>query len=148
MRVVVQVCDYILKGGDREAFLKHFSKAVSKGFDPDTDLQRVGLANQVRGHTCAGFGSRLVAHQLQHRMAGGAALWAYLRPAVAHADCRHDTGCCAGLQARSPSCSPIHANKDTRSCDHHPDSPVVSSCPAFPPTPLTVFPPPDDDAEG
>lgn len=42
-----QVVDYILKGGDREAFLKHFSKAVSAGFDPDKDLERVGLANQV-----------------------------------------------------------------------------------------------------
>lgn len=50
-----QVCDYILKGGDREAFLKHFSKAVSAGFDPDKDLERVGLANQVcprGGHGC------------------------------------------------------------------------------------------------
>jgi 4-hydroxy-3-methylbut-2-enyl diphosphate reductase len=42
------VVDYILNGGDREAFLKHFEKAVSKGFDPDRDLVRVGLANQVR----------------------------------------------------------------------------------------------------
>jgi 4-hydroxy-3-methylbut-2-enyl diphosphate reductase len=41
------VVDYILNGGDREAFLKHFEKAVSKGFDPDRDLVRVGLANQV-----------------------------------------------------------------------------------------------------
>lgn len=56
---VLQVCDYILKGGDREAFLKHFSKAVSKGFDPDTDLQRVGLANQVSSHVygCAACSS-------------------------------------------------------------------------------------------
>lgn len=43
------VVDYILKGGDREAFLKHFEKAVSSGFDPDRDLERVGLANQVSG---------------------------------------------------------------------------------------------------
>lgn len=43
------MCDYILKGGDREAFLKHFAKAVSAGFDPDKDLERVGLANQVGG---------------------------------------------------------------------------------------------------
>eukprot|EP00882_Tetradesmus_deserticola_P001056 GHRQ01001142.1.p1 GENE.GHRQ01001142.1~~GHRQ01001142.1.p1 ORF type:complete len:485 (+),score=212.18 GHRQ01001142.1:45-1457(+) len=41
------VVDYILTGGDREAFLKHFEKAVSKGFDPDTDLVKVGLANQT-----------------------------------------------------------------------------------------------------
>jgi len=47
-RLCLQVVDYILKGGDREAFLKHFSKAVSAGFDPDQDLDRVGLANQVR----------------------------------------------------------------------------------------------------
>lgn len=41
------VCDYITHGGDNEAFLQHFKKAVSKGFDPDRDLLRVGLANQV-----------------------------------------------------------------------------------------------------
>lgn len=46
------MCDYILDGGDREAFLKHFAKALSEGFDPDTDLERVGLANQVRGWLC------------------------------------------------------------------------------------------------
>jgi 4-hydroxy-3-methylbut-2-enyl diphosphate reductase len=41
------VCDYILNGGDREAFLKKFKKAVSAGFDPDADLLKVGLANQT-----------------------------------------------------------------------------------------------------
>jgi 4-hydroxy-3-methylbut-2-enyl diphosphate reductase len=41
------VCDYILNGGDREAFLAKFKKAVSKGFCPDRDLQKVGLANQT-----------------------------------------------------------------------------------------------------
>ena len=43
-----EVCDYILKGGDKEAFLKKYAKAISKGFDPDVDLRSVGLANQVR----------------------------------------------------------------------------------------------------
>jgi 4-hydroxy-3-methylbut-2-en-1-yl diphosphate reductase len=41
------VVDYIVNGGDKEAFLKYFSKAVSKGFDPDTMLEKVGLANQT-----------------------------------------------------------------------------------------------------
>jgi 4-hydroxy-3-methylbut-2-en-1-yl diphosphate reductase len=41
------VCDYILNGGDRTEFLTKFSKACSAGFDPDTDLQRVGIANQT-----------------------------------------------------------------------------------------------------
>ena len=42
------VCDYITKGGDREAFLKFFDKeAMSKGFDPEKDLVRVGIANQT-----------------------------------------------------------------------------------------------------
>jgi 4-hydroxy-3-methylbut-2-en-1-yl diphosphate reductase len=40
-------CDYIVKGTDRSAFLAHFGTAVSPGFDPDRDLQRVGLANQT-----------------------------------------------------------------------------------------------------
>src|SRR5471030_939809 len=41
------VCDYIRHGGDREAFMKRFEKAASPGFDPDRDLQRIGLANQT-----------------------------------------------------------------------------------------------------
>lgn len=45
-----EVCDYILAGegnGDRDAFLGHFAKAASSGFDPDLHLTRVGLANQT-----------------------------------------------------------------------------------------------------
>lgn len=41
------VCEYIRNGGDRDAFLGRFTQAVSTGFDPDRDLQRVGLANQT-----------------------------------------------------------------------------------------------------
>jgi 4-hydroxy-3-methylbut-2-enyl diphosphate reductase len=41
------VCEYIRCGGDREAFLRRFGKAASPGFDPDIDLQRIGLANQT-----------------------------------------------------------------------------------------------------
>jgi 4-hydroxy-3-methylbut-2-enyl diphosphate reductase len=41
------VCDYIRSGGDRAAFLRRFEGAVSPGFDPDVDLQRVGCANQT-----------------------------------------------------------------------------------------------------
>jgi len=42
-----RVCDYIRRGGDREAFLRDFAPACSPGFDPDRDLARVGLANQT-----------------------------------------------------------------------------------------------------
>lgn len=42
------VCDYVVKGGDKAEFMAKFAKAVSAGFDPDRDLVRVGLANQVR----------------------------------------------------------------------------------------------------
>jgi 4-hydroxy-3-methylbut-2-enyl diphosphate reductase len=41
------VCDYILEGGDRHAFMDRFAKACSPGFDPDRDLARVGVANQT-----------------------------------------------------------------------------------------------------
>ncbi len=41
------VCDYIVHGGDREAFLSRFAKATSPGFDPDRHLARIGCANQT-----------------------------------------------------------------------------------------------------
>jgi 4-hydroxy-3-methylbut-2-en-1-yl diphosphate reductase len=41
------VCEYIRRGGDRDAFLARFKGAASPGFDPDHDLQRIGLANQT-----------------------------------------------------------------------------------------------------
>ncbi len=41
------VANYILGKGDREDFLKRFSRASSKGFDPDKDLVRLGVANQT-----------------------------------------------------------------------------------------------------
>ncbi|MBE9007830.1 4-hydroxy-3-methylbut-2-enyl diphosphate reductase [Fortiea sp. LEGE XX443] len=41
------VADYILNGGNREEFLQKFAKACSAGFDPDRDLERVGIANQT-----------------------------------------------------------------------------------------------------
>jgi 4-hydroxy-3-methylbut-2-enyl diphosphate reductase len=41
------VCDVIRTGGPREAFLEKFKDAVSPGFEPDRDLQRIGLANQT-----------------------------------------------------------------------------------------------------
>ena len=41
------VCEYIRHGGDRDRFLAHFVKAASPGFDPERDLQHIGLANQT-----------------------------------------------------------------------------------------------------
>ncbi|MEB3225838.1 MAG: 4-hydroxy-3-methylbut-2-enyl diphosphate reductase [Synechococcus sp.] len=41
------VRNYILHGGDRQAFLAKFKNAYSEGFDPDKDLDRVGVANQT-----------------------------------------------------------------------------------------------------
>jgi len=41
------VCDYIRGRGERAAFLERFKNAVSPDFDPDRDLQRIGLANQT-----------------------------------------------------------------------------------------------------
>ncbi len=41
------VSNYILGHGDRDHFMQKFSKAFSKGFDPDIHLERVGVANQT-----------------------------------------------------------------------------------------------------
>jgi 4-hydroxy-3-methylbut-2-enyl diphosphate reductase len=41
------VADYILHGGDRTEFLAKFQNAYSEGFDPDRDLERLGIANQT-----------------------------------------------------------------------------------------------------
>jgi 4-hydroxy-3-methylbut-2-enyl diphosphate reductase len=41
------VSNYILNGGDRDEFMTKFSKAFSAGFDPDRDLERIGIANQT-----------------------------------------------------------------------------------------------------
>jgi 4-hydroxy-3-methylbut-2-enyl diphosphate reductase len=41
------VCDYIRGDGDREPFMERFGHCASPSFDPDTDLERVGVANQT-----------------------------------------------------------------------------------------------------
>lgn len=41
------VCDYIEGRGDRGSFLKRFRSATSPGFDPDSHLDSIGLANQT-----------------------------------------------------------------------------------------------------
>jgi 4-hydroxy-3-methylbut-2-en-1-yl diphosphate reductase len=48
------VCNYILNGGNKQEFLEKFKGAYSPGFDPDRDLQAIGVANQttmLRGET-------------------------------------------------------------------------------------------------
>ena len=47
MKEAQYVVDYILKGGDRDEFMEKFKNAHSKGFDPDVDLEGVGIANQT-----------------------------------------------------------------------------------------------------
>ena len=41
------VVDYILHGGDKDAFMAEFKHAYSPGFDPDRDLEAIGIANQT-----------------------------------------------------------------------------------------------------
>ncbi|HEY9604992.1 MAG TPA: 4-hydroxy-3-methylbut-2-enyl diphosphate reductase [Allocoleopsis sp.] len=47
MKEAEYVTDYILNGGDKDEFMTKFSRACSAGFDPDRDLERVGIANQT-----------------------------------------------------------------------------------------------------
>jgi len=60
-----RVCDYIRAGGGRQAFLDHFRERSSIGFDPDRDLQRVGVANQT---TMLSSESLEIARMLQRTM--------------------------------------------------------------------------------
>lgn len=41
------VANYILNGGDRDEFMTKFSRSCSEGFDPERDLERIGIANQT-----------------------------------------------------------------------------------------------------
>ena len=41
------VADYILNGGDRFEFIAKFGPGCSLGFDPDKDLEQIGIANQT-----------------------------------------------------------------------------------------------------
>ncbi len=47
MQQAEYVANYILNGGNREEFMTKFSKGCSAGFDPDKDLEKVGIANQT-----------------------------------------------------------------------------------------------------
>jgi 4-hydroxy-3-methylbut-2-enyl diphosphate reductase len=41
------VANYILNGGDKQEFLQKFKNAHSVGFDPEKDLESIGIANQT-----------------------------------------------------------------------------------------------------
>ncbi|XTZ12384.1 MAG: 4-hydroxy-3-methylbut-2-enyl diphosphate reductase, partial [cyanobacterium endosymbiont of Rhopalodia inflata] len=41
------VCDYILNRGNKKDFLDRFKNAHSPGFNPDYDLEKLGIANQT-----------------------------------------------------------------------------------------------------
>ncbi|GAB4200162.1 MAG: 4-hydroxy-3-methylbut-2-enyl diphosphate reductase [Coleofasciculaceae cyanobacterium] len=47
MKEAQYVADYILNGGDKDVFMAKFNRACSAGFDPDRDLEHIGIANQT-----------------------------------------------------------------------------------------------------
>lgn len=60
------LADYMLHGGDRAEFFARFENAHSAGFDPDVDLEYIGMANQttmLKGET-QDIGKLLEATQL------------------------------------------------------------------------------------
>jgi len=59
------VSNYILNGGDRVEFLTKFKNACSAGFDPDQDLERLGIANQT---TMLKSETELIGKLLEHTM--------------------------------------------------------------------------------
>ncbi len=74
-----QVCDYIVRGGDKQRFMEVFGKCLSAGFDPDRDLVRIGCANQT---TMLSSESSEIAEMLRQAMAqryGEAALDQHFR---------------------------------------------------------------------
>ncbi|HBF12775.1 MAG TPA: 4-hydroxy-3-methylbut-2-enyl diphosphate reductase [Deltaproteobacteria bacterium] len=42
-----EICDYIVKGENKETFIEKFREVMSPGFDPDRDFIKIGLANQT-----------------------------------------------------------------------------------------------------
>lgn len=58
-------CDYILANGNKGEFIEHFKKSASPGFDPDRDLQRVGIANQT---TMLSSESMLISKMIEQAM--------------------------------------------------------------------------------
>jgi 4-hydroxy-3-methylbut-2-enyl diphosphate reductase len=42
-----KVCDYIRQPKNKGGLLEYFAKCISKGFDPDQQLQKMGVANQT-----------------------------------------------------------------------------------------------------
>ena len=81
------VCEYIRHGGDRERFLERFVRATSEGFDPNHNLDRVGLANQT---------TMLMSESLEvEAMFRGAMIDRYGEPALADHFRAFDTICSA-----------------------------------------------------
>lgn len=60
-----KVCDYMLNCGSKKKFMDYFKKSVSPGFDPDYDLEKIGVANQT---TMLSSESLAIAEELKSAM--------------------------------------------------------------------------------
>jgi len=73
-----RVANFLVQGGDTDAFLKYFANATSPGFDPRLHLQRIGVANQttmLRSETDAI--QNLLREAISNRDAGSTAHFRY-----------------------------------------------------------------------
>jgi len=99
-----RICDFIEHGGDTAELARHFSHAMSPGFDFERDLLRVGLANQT---TMLSGESLAIAGEVRQSM-----LRRYGEPSLAEHFRTFDTICSATQERQDAMVTLLHEPLD------------------------------------